>query len=224
MSENTKTYKIGSTQQLIDLNKDHKNFQLKFFVTSHNPEDVFEALVVNQTELDSGEFESMEYKKAKGSISGNIRSDKNIYQNYFLSLRGENECDVEVRLELEKLPDNIEDPAKNDEAKPESDKKPFYKSKIFWGITIAIVLVVIGYVAFEFYNKKKKNDTPAIEAPVSNELIETKSNAGSVKSSKNPSPSRSYKSASDYSSPESSVRSSHASKIGSPLRKQLENL
>ena len=88
---NTKktTHVLGKIKQLIDLNGDSINFNLNFKVQSKD-NSPFHVLVVDQDTLDN--TPSLEYKEAKGSISGNIVADKNKYQNYYLILKSDNPC------------------------------------------------------------------------------------------------------------------------------------
>ena len=88
-----KTLSLTSRQQLIDLNEETTNFDLTFKAKSLDNSH-FDVLVVDQTTLDNNP--NLEYKRAKGEISGNIISDKNVYQNYFLCLKSEKPCDVEI--------------------------------------------------------------------------------------------------------------------------------
>jgi hypothetical protein len=98
MSYSKTNIQVNKIKQLIDLNGDKTNFDLTFNVKSINKEP-FEAIVVSQSQLDSGI--DFEYKKVNnGIISGNIINDKNVYQNYFLLLKSENptECEIEITI------------------------------------------------------------------------------------------------------------------------------
>ena len=101
MPTSKKTYTLGPMKQLIDLNGDITNFDLTFTVTSQDGSP-FELLVVDQTTLDSNP--SLEYKNAEGTMSGNIVSDKGVYQNYFLILKSDTENKCDVTIEIEKIP------------------------------------------------------------------------------------------------------------------------
>lgn len=103
MTQTTKKYTLGKIKQLIDLNEDSVNFELSFKVKSLD-ETPFYMIVVDQKTLDNSE--ELEYKEVVKGISGNIVADKNIYQNYFLILKADNECYVEVELNKRDLPNN----------------------------------------------------------------------------------------------------------------------
>ena len=101
MSQTKKTYTLGKIKQLIDLNGDSTNFDLSFKVTCKN-DTPFDLLVVDQTTLDN--TPELQYKQVNRTISGNIVSDKNIYQNFFLILKSDKKCDVDVELTKKVLP------------------------------------------------------------------------------------------------------------------------
>ena len=82
------TLSLSKTQQLVDLNGETANFDLTFNVNCKT-KDSFQVVVVDQATLDNNP--ELEYRNTDdGQISGNIISDKNIYQNYFLCLKSEN--------------------------------------------------------------------------------------------------------------------------------------
>jgi hypothetical protein len=99
-----KTVMVTNRQQLIDLNGEMINFDLTFTATSKNKEP-FDILVVDQTTLDNNP--KLEYKRANGVISANIISDKNVYQNYFLCIKADNPCEVDVVIEKKEISPNL---------------------------------------------------------------------------------------------------------------------
>ena len=98
------TYNLDNHKQLIDLNGDTVNFDITFTVTASEENASFDVLVVDQTTLDNNP--SLEYKKAKGIISGNLISDKNVYQNYFLILKADTPCNVTVEIDKKEIEPN----------------------------------------------------------------------------------------------------------------------
>ena len=103
VSENI--YNVGKIKQLIDLNSDKTNFELNFKVSSKNNLP-FYAIVVNQRTLDNDD--KLDYKHVtNGIINGNIVSDKNIYQSYFLLLKADEPCECSVTLDIKDIPANI---------------------------------------------------------------------------------------------------------------------
>ena len=178
--KNTSTYKINNIKKLIDLNGDLTNFDLNFTAQSKNNEP-FEAIVVDQSTLDSNE--KLEYKMVTdGVISANVNSDKNIYQNYYLLLKSDTPCDVDVSIEVNEITvensenvvpqDSLPD-LQNDEKQSLFSKfMPKFKMKISWK-TILIVVLVLGSIIFLclkfFKNKDKSKD-------VSNDELEIDDN------------------------------------------------
>ena len=106
VSENI--YNVGKIKQLIDLNSDRTNFELNFKVSSKNNLP-FYAIVVNQKTLDNDD--KLDYKHVtNGIITGNIVSDKNVYQSYFLLLKADEPCECNVTLDIKDIPANIPPP------------------------------------------------------------------------------------------------------------------
>lgn len=161
-----KVYTLNTHKQLVDLNGESTNFKATFNVTSPNPESKFNIVVVDQTTLDSGD--DLEYKNAKGSISGTLVSDNNIYQNYFICLKTDgDECDVHVTIDREDVLPKQEDDEEDQENynneqnntmirdQEESDKKMSYM-KI---IALVLVLIVGGGMIWFFSKNKDKKPT-----------------------------------------------------------------
>jgi hypothetical protein len=79
------TLTLASQKQLVDLNEDRTLFDIEVAVTAEDPTEQFEAVILNQTELDGGE---VNYQVHQGAMEARLVNDKNLYQNYFLCLRG----------------------------------------------------------------------------------------------------------------------------------------
>lgn len=97
----TKIYNINKMKQLIDLNKNIVNFDLTFKTECDNPNQEYYLIVVDQETLDNDS--PLDYKIAKGSLSGTIISDKGIYQNYLLILKSDNDCKIKVDIDLKPI-------------------------------------------------------------------------------------------------------------------------
>ena len=171
MEQSKKIYTLGKIKQLIDLNGDSTNFDLSFKVTCAD-DTHFDVLVVDQETLDNNQ--ELEYKKTQKTISGNIVTDKNIlYQNYFLILKSDKECTVEVELIKKILPKPTENIQKFDQnlklpkrtaAKPDS-------SEINWkkiGLISVVVLIGLGILWFLYKRKNKiqSDAVPVLASPV----------------------------------------------------------
>jgi len=98
----TATYTLGKIKQLIDLNGDSVNFEVYFTVKCNSDNDSFYMLVVDQATLDQDQ--PIQYKKVtNGGISGKVISDTNSYLNYFLILKADKECSVQVEITKREL-------------------------------------------------------------------------------------------------------------------------
>lgn len=167
-----KTIALSSRQQLVDLNGETTNFNLTFTVTSKNNEQ-FDLLVVDQTTLDNNP--NLEFKRANGTISGNIISDKNVYQNYFLCIKAEKPCEVDViidKKEIEPVLENVSRPSNfisSSDSKPLPPSRPSMTQHINqpsstnWKmIGIVIIVIVGGIILYQMYSKnnnKKSEDS-----------------------------------------------------------------
>jgi len=176
----TKNYKLSKIKQLIDLNGDLVNFDLTFSVKSTDGSN-FEALVVTQEQIDSGE--PLEYKKADGSISGSIVADKDLYQNYFLLLKSDNPVECEVKIDVNNVPQEQvlqqkqkiqEQMLYNESVQKENelnqqmlqqqrfenlssvnDSEQVSSNSINWRLILLVGLILIGlYLAWSFYTKR----------------------------------------------------------------------
>jgi len=158
-----KTYKVHSQRQLVDLNGDSKNFDLTFTCTSKDGSP-FDVLVVDQTTLDSTPV--LQYKRANGTISGNIVADKDVYQNYFLVLKSDKPCEVTVKTVKKEIQPNLPTqrrvlPSVDVKHRPPL-KPPTKPGRSNWKI-IAITVLVLGGGALLYYfytqNKNKKQSS-----------------------------------------------------------------
>lgn len=170
-----KTYNVSTQKQLIDLNGNLVNFELEFIAQSKNGEP-FEIVVVDQAILDSQH--SLPYKKAvDGKISGNLLADKNIYQNYFLIIRAENDCEVNVTINKKELPivqqpeqyypiyppqqENYHPPQSMQPQSMQPQPQPMKNNKNSSNLKFYLIigLIGLGVAYYFFYYKKKKNNT-----------------------------------------------------------------
>ena len=92
-------------------------------------------------------------------MGGNILADKNVHQNWYLILKSDNECEVDIMIELQELPDDIPDNTLQPMQQQQDPgfsfvKKPFYKSKNMW---IVIGIIVVLFFGVFFYYKTNKN-------------------------------------------------------------------
>ena len=169
MSE-TKSLTLTKGKQLVDLNGRLTNFDLTFQAKSldNSP---FDAVVVDQSTLDNNN--NLEFKRATGTISGNIVSDNNVYQNYFLCLKSENPCQIEVLIdkkEIQPRPQQSQQPQQQYQFanKSESSEKTNWKM-----IYIAIIVVVGVGVLYYLYKKEKIVKQDSFDISYSQPLLPT---------------------------------------------------
>lgn len=156
MSVSTKVYTLGKMKQLIDLNGDVVNFRSTFKATSTGGES-FYAIAVDQKTLDNGE--ELQYKHAEKSISGTIVSDSGIYQNYFLILKSDVECECTVEIKIEEVDQKVNNTsAGNNEnfARPSPAIIPVKTATNWKPYLIVFVLIVAAVLIWYFWKKKNQ--------------------------------------------------------------------
>ena len=153
----TKTYTVNKVKQLVDLNGSSVNFDVNFRITSKDGKP-FQMLVVDQTTLDNNP--NLEYKNVtEGQISGNVRSDKNVYQNHFLVLKADNPTMCEVELQKTELPRTVQPPMEI--------QQPSQKTETNWRkiLIIGCVIALGAYGIYVFFYKEKSNEEEYEEEP-----------------------------------------------------------
>lgn len=166
MSTSPKTLTLNRIKQLVDLNGDSTNFDIMFKVTSRNGEP-FDIVVVDQTTLDNSS--DLDYKTAvQGTMSGRIVQDKNEYQNYFLCLKADQPCEVDIEI-VKNVPESLQgQPQAPDFSPPQQTPEPPSKKShegINWKLWIVIGLIVIGGVGLFFIYRSDKKKAPVAPAP-----------------------------------------------------------
>ena len=171
---------LSSVKQLVDLNGNSTNVDITFTAKSLDNCD-FYALVVDQKTLDSDV--PLEFKLAKGSISANIISNNNVYQNHFLCLKSDKPCQVEVVIDKKEIPfvnRNIIQPvvepvihrqkehfAQNHQNRHITQNKS--TSNTNWVLIFALCALGAGGLAYYYfvYSKKKAKMTisPVVTVP-----------------------------------------------------------
>ena len=151
MTSVEKTYTLNKIQQLVDLNGDTTNFDLTFTVLAKDNSS-FEALVIDQKTLDSGD--EIQFKKAEGTISGNIVTDNGVYQNYFLILKSDKPSECVVTIDKKEIPERQETVLPSHLLKAQdTSSQSFFTTR-----NIIICLAIIGLLVFLYYyfNTKKE--------------------------------------------------------------------
>jgi hypothetical protein len=179
----TKTYMLSKRKQLIDLNGDLTNFDLTFSATTKDGSD-FDVVVVDQTTLDTDTV--FDYKKAKGTISGNIISDKGVYQNYFLLLKGNKECNCDVTIDIKEIPMKRDEvvSSKRDDFKDKSKLDKKKSSNLYWIYVFTAIAVCVLLILYIYSISKKSSIEGCVSTPVSDPSINSTLNTGYVGSSR----------------------------------------
>jgi hypothetical protein len=154
-----KVVSLTAVKQLMDLNEGLTNFDVTFTAKSLDNSD-FYALVVDQATLDSNS--PLDFKLANGSISANIISDKNVFQNHFLCLKSDKPCQVEVVIDKKEIEPRVQNHStmQQHNLSAPSLKPPTKPSKINWVlifIVVALGACALGY--YFIYSKNKKSIT-----------------------------------------------------------------
>jgi hypothetical protein len=174
----TKTLSLTTGKQLLDLNGGSINFDLTFSAKSldNSP---FDAIVVDQSTLDSNV--NLDFQHANdGVISANIVSDKNVYQNYYLCLKSDKPCQVEVVIDKKEIKANLP-PLNTQNLKP-----PIKPSKTNWMlIGVVIILFALLGVYYYYYIYNKKNNKIDDDVPYSNKIFDTSTPQHQSKESEN---------------------------------------
>lgn len=158
-------FALTDRHQLVDLNKEYENFQLTFQVQANNPQESFEALVIEQKQLDANpDLSQLEMKKATGKIGGTIATDKGKYQNFFLVLRGldtTKPTEVDVTTQIEEIsPNSLSAPSPPipsptiDQTTPPSTLTPVpspVTAKPFYTQTWFVILIIGATLGFMVY-------------------------------------------------------------------------
>lgn len=153
MTREEQKYRVTTRHQLIDLNKENTNFKLQFECYS-DPNDQFQVCVTDQGELDTKDLSTLPFKNSvNGSVSGNIVADTNTYQNYFIVLRSDKDCDVMVVVDLEPMALVPEKDLATDQDNEDGhghvhghlhDDYPMWKRGLFY-MTIATLLCIVAF-------------------------------------------------------------------------------
>lgn len=153
------THKVDKIKKLIDLNGDTTNFEINFRVTSNNP---FEILVVDQTTLDNSP--NLEYKKVEnGQITGNVKNDKNVYQNYFLILKADKPCECVVEIDKKEIPKSqihIPEVITSERQDIKESYSNGAKKESNWIVICVVIFIILGvfFVIYYYFKNKKNSD------------------------------------------------------------------
>ena len=156
--------KLAKKMVLIDLNQNMINFQCNFVVQSQGVP--FQAVVVTQEQLDSSDFQIEYQNVVNGVIEADVENVSNIYNNYCLLLKAEQDCEVDIQINIVPLPETVKEefsePVAEEQPVSTPIDVPFYKTNTFAWIIIFIGIVLVIYLLFSD-NKKGKTESGKIE-------------------------------------------------------------
>ena len=171
MSSHNQVLELTNRHQLIDLNKEKVNFKVTFNVLSEPVGQEFEAIVMNQNDLNNySKLQDIQMKIAPGKIGGTIVADNNTYQNYFLILKSHQDdkvVKVNLNYEIEDVapqttPSEVSKEVYEEQTVPESNEvlskfsneTPIYRRIWFW-IIFAIGAAVLGYLCYDYIKNRR---------------------------------------------------------------------
>lgn len=172
MTQIRNTYTIGQNQQLIDINKNFVNFETQFNLSSKDGEP-FQVLFTTKSALDRGE--QPPFKIVKDTLSGNIVQDKGEEDTYFMVLKADTKCKVDVEINTKELII----PEKNDYV-VDNQERVFvpaeeHKDKIDWRLISSIIVICIILVGLYYIYSKKSDKLPKFDKSISSNSFDISS-------------------------------------------------
>ena len=166
MTRETHNLELSTRHQLLDLNKEKVNFILNFNIVAEDNKHFF-VIILTQKEVDKYEnLDEIEMKTAPGKISGTITVKDNVYENYILLLKSNDNCKVNINLDIDEVEPELNDVHENfnEMSEPENnvgyevseDNIPIYKKTWFW-IFLFILLLMVGYLGYNYIQNRKEN-------------------------------------------------------------------
>lgn len=167
---------LGNTLQLIQINRDIKNFKANITLESINEDDDYYILVTTQDKLDNSNLD-IDFKKITHYISIDVENNNDKLENYILVLKSNNNVKLNITIDLTNLEE--QNYFKNKETKEVKDineiSKELFKSDekssetksednsntmryIIYGLVIVLICGGIYYYYFVY-----KKDSKPIE-------------------------------------------------------------
>jgi hypothetical protein len=165
MAKDSQRLELTKRHQLIDLNKEKVNFELKFNIESETGGD-FHVIIMTQAEVDNYDnLDDIDMRLAPGKISGSISSKENKYDNYVLILKSETNMFVNVMIDLEDVeplpvePTPVESyPDYNSvlTTKQVDTAEPIWKTTWFW-IVLIVSFLLFSFFFYNYVSVRKQN-------------------------------------------------------------------
>jgi ATP-dependent Zn protease len=170
------TKQLYSVKTLVDLNNDLTNFKIKFTIQSETENTPFQVCILDETTLNH--TETIKYETVQnGILSGEVASDKNKFQKYYLILRADNPVTVRITLNTEELPEgttSITDSEDRDggwSQQETSSSTPSSSSKLVFILIASVILCSVFGIAY-FMKKGSSNgsSSSSLVAPSASRL------------------------------------------------------
>ena len=152
MTQDSITITVDKRQRIIDLNKDLKNFSLNFEIKETDNKQ-FLMQILSQKQLDDENIDDLEMKIVDGSISGTVEHNNDLYENYVLVLKNENDDNIEVvvNLDINEIPADIEIMEQEQEREQDEKNK---SSKSYYYILVLLILIILTFIIYNFFSSK----------------------------------------------------------------------
>lgn len=141
-------YTLSNTIQLVDINHNIPNFKAQFMISSQS-NTPFEAVVVNQDQVDNNDFE-FQNSSESGTFGGEIVLDGEEHDSYYIAMKSNEENIVNVNIQLDPL-----------EVVDTSESTYSTVVKVLIGALLAIGIIGIVYA----FNSKGQTQVHATQTP-----------------------------------------------------------
>lgn len=155
------TKQLYSVKTLVDLNGDLVNFRIQFTLQSDPANSPFQVSILDETTLNH--TETIQYQTVKdGVLKGEVKSDKNNYQRFYMILRADSPTVVNITLQTEELPTGTT-PISDDSEMALTSSSAFSSdsssdsSNSSYKLTFILIalVIVIGYVGLVYFRGKE---------------------------------------------------------------------
>ena len=137
---------LNKTQQLIDLNDNMVNFDIKFVIRGKDSHKQFFVSTVSQEQLDN-DYDITFEESEQGVITGSLINTNDIHDNYYLLLKSsEDDVEVDIVIDINRAELPVSKHIKFDNSHVNEDDT-FMKK---YGFIIFIVIVCLCFAVYYF--------------------------------------------------------------------------
>ena len=144
---------INDRYQLIDLNKDNIMFDINLIVNAKDEEE-FQACIVSQNQLDDGS--EPDFRNFKGKMKVHLKNldENNTHETQYLCIKKvDGNLEVEYDIIYNDLPEKEPPTIENYQPPIPKIKKTIFTPR---NLIILVLVIAIGYLLYNFWNKKSK--------------------------------------------------------------------